>query len=70
MNGTSNFVCRFIMPSLKSRLDLTPMDSVVIVRKVYHVVICYKTAWTALTKALAKIFINWEKSYETFLQYL
>src|SRR3954464_10348135 len=35
-----------------------------------HVSISYKTAWTALTKALAIIFGDWEKSHQTLPQYL
>ncbi|XP_020102619.1 uncharacterized protein LOC109720138 [Ananas comosus] len=62
-NCTSSFICQFILPTLKARLTMSPMEIQARVQSELHVSISYSKAWRAQNKALQIIYGSWEQSY-------
>lgn len=63
--ASASFLCNLIMPTMKAKLDLTPGQIQDRIKDMLHLNISYSKAWHARTKALIRIFGDWEKSYQT-----
>ncbi|XP_020266055.1 uncharacterized protein LOC109841501 [Asparagus officinalis] len=69
-NASSSFIYRLILPHLREDLDLRPKDIRLLVQKATNLDVSYHKCWNARTKAMIKIFGDWDKSYEILPHYL
>jgi len=68
--ATSSFIRNVILPLVRKQLDMLPDFIINYIKNKYHISITYNKIWNVRTKALTKIFRDWESSYETLPQYL
>ncbi|XP_068645265.1 uncharacterized protein [Aristolochia californica] len=67
---TSSFICKVIMPTVRTNFTLSPNDIQQIMKDKYHISVQYAKAWRAKCKTIKAIYGDWDESYNLLPRFL